>query len=93
MDRYKKNEKLNIIEIAANPILTIASSLPTISFHGENGEVFASIEVNKDGKLEVQTKIDFSEAGKQSAKVFWDAFSHYLKEEWDKWQKQTLSNT
>ena len=79
--------KLNIIEtgVQPRPLVSITSSLPTISFHDEHGEMFASFEVNKEGKLEVQTKIDFAEAGKDSAKIFWEAFGYYLKEEWNNW--------
>ena len=46
--------KLNIIEtgVQPRPLVSITSSLPTISFHDEHGEIFASFEVNKEGKLE-----------------------------------------
>lgn len=76
-----------------NSLLIHTAILPTISFHNDDGEVFASINVNEEGKLEVQTKLDFAEAGKGSAKVFWKAFDHYLKEAWDKWVKQNPLNT
>ncbi len=68
-------------------------TLPTITFNNDDSRVIASITVNEEGKLEIETEMDFGEAGKQSAKVFWESFSYYLKEEWDKWARQNPLNT
>jgi hypothetical protein len=70
-----------------------APTLPAITFHNEDGEDIASFRVNEKGKLEIETDMEFSEAGKQSAKVFWESFSYYLKEEWNKWANQNPLNT
>lgn len=65
--------------------------LPTITFNNDDSRVIASITVNEEGKLEIKTEMDFEEAGKQSAKVFWESFSYYLKEEWNKWAQNPLN--
>ena len=70
-----------------------APTLPTITFNNDDGNIIASITVNEEGKLEIETEMDFGEAGKQSANVFWESFSYYLKEEWDKWARQNHLNT
>lgn len=78
-----------------NGNLTIIQTptLPTITFNNDDSRVIASITVNEEGKLEIETEMDFEEAGKQSAKVFWESFSYYLKEEWNKWEKRNPLNT